>query len=129
MNVEYLRRYCLSFPTAKENLQWGETLCFKVCEKIFVTLSLESVPQRICFKTSAETFAELLEVEGITPAPYVGRYKWVMLARLDILPEAELEALIQNSYEMVASKLPRTAPRAKPAKPTKTNRQTRKAHT
>jgi predicted DNA-binding protein (MmcQ/YjbR family) len=128
MDVESLRRYCLSFPNAKENLQWGETLCFKVCEKIFVTLSLESVPQRICFKTSAETFAGLLEVEGITPAPYVGRYKWVMLARLDILPEAELEALIRHSYEMVAAKLPRTTRRSKPPKPSKRKRQTRKAH-
>ena len=34
MDVESIRRYCLSFPHTKEKLQWGETLCFKAEEKI-----------------------------------------------------------------------------------------------
>jgi len=128
MDVESIRRHCLSFPNVKENLQWGETLCFKVCGKIFVTLSLDSVPQRLCFKATPEEFAELIENEDIVRAPYVGRYKWVMLERLDVLPEAELEDLIRQSYEMVAAKLPRTAHRSKPAKPSKRKRRARKAH-
>jgi predicted DNA-binding protein (MmcQ/YjbR family) len=128
MEVESIRRYCLSFPHAKENLQWDDDLCFKVKGKIFMMLNLDSVPQRLCFKASAETFAELIEKEGIVPAPYVGRYKWVMLERLDVLPEAELEDLIRQSYEMVAAKLPRTAHRSKPAKPSKRKRRARKAH-
>ena len=49
MNVEAVRRFCLEFAGAKENLQWGETLCFKVVGKIFATLSLDSVPPSICF--------------------------------------------------------------------------------
>ena len=40
MNVDFVRDHCLSFPNAKESLQWGETLCFKVGGKIFATLSL-----------------------------------------------------------------------------------------
>jgi hypothetical protein len=28
MDVDSIRQYCLSFPGAKEKLQWGETLCF-----------------------------------------------------------------------------------------------------
>lgn len=119
MDVESIRRYCLSFPHAKENLQWDDDLCFKVKGKIFVMLNLDFVPQRICFKTSAETFAELVEKEGIVPAPYVGRYKWVMLERLDVLPEAELEALIRHSYEMVAAKLPEPRAKGKPRRPGK----------
>ncbi len=104
MNVDFIRRFCLSFPQAKENLQWGEELCFKVGGKIFVMLGLGSVPQRICFKCTPEKFAELVEQEGIIPAPYVGRYKWVLLERPDVLPNAELEDLIRQSYEMVAAK-------------------------
>ena len=104
MNVDSVRGYCLSFPQARENLQWGETVCFKVAGKIFATLSLNSVPQSLCFKCTPEKFAELCEQEGIRPAPYVGRYKWVLLERLDVLFDEELEDLIRQSYEMVAGK-------------------------
>jgi predicted DNA-binding protein (MmcQ/YjbR family) len=104
MNVDSVRGYCLSFPQARENLQWGETVCFKVAGKIFATLSLNSVPQSLCFKCTSEKFAELCEQEGIRPAPYVGRYKWVLLERLGVLFDEELEDLIRQSYEMVAGK-------------------------
>ena len=104
MNVDWVREYCLSFAGATENLQWGDDLCFKVAGKIFAIVALESVPPRLCFKCTPEKFAELCEVEGIGPAPYVGRYKWVILDGLQILPRAELRDLIRQSYEMVAAK-------------------------
>ena len=101
MKVDALRKFCLSFRDATENLQWGDDLCFKVGGKIFAILGLDSVPQRICFKCSPETFAELTEREGIVPAPYVGRYKWVLVERLDAVTDSELRNLIQQSYGMV----------------------------
>jgi predicted DNA-binding protein (MmcQ/YjbR family) len=104
MDVESIRHFCLSFPDAKENLQWGEDLCFKVRGKIFAVLDLGSVPQRLSFKCSPEKFAELTEQEGISPAPYVGRYKWALLERLSVLSAPELKDLIRESYAMVASK-------------------------
>jgi predicted DNA-binding protein (MmcQ/YjbR family) len=104
MNVDSVREYCLSFPQAKENLQWGETLCFKVRGKIFATLSLNSVPPSLCLKCTPENFVELCEHEGIRPAPYVGRYKWILLERLDVLNDQETKDLIRQSYEMVAGK-------------------------
>jgi len=104
MNADSIRKLCLSFPNATENLQWEDDLCFKVGGKIFVTLSLDSVPQRLCFKCTPEQFAELCELEDIHPAPYVGRYKWVMLDRLDALRDEELQDCIRQSYEMVESK-------------------------
>jgi len=79
-------------------------ICFKVGGKIFVVLGLDSVPQKLCFKCSPESFAELCEREDIRPAPYVGRYKWVMLDRLDALRDHELRQLIGESYEMVRKK-------------------------
>jgi predicted DNA-binding protein (MmcQ/YjbR family) len=107
MNVDEIRRYCLDFPDATENLQWGDDLCFKIRGKIFATLALTAVPQRLCFKCIPETFAELVEREDIRPAPYVGRYKWVILDRLDALGSDELRNGIRQSYEMVATKAPR----------------------
>ena len=102
MDVESIRSYCLSFPQATENLQWGDDLCFKIGGKIFLTLGLDH--RRMCFKCVPEKFAELVEQEDIRPAPYVGRYKWVMLDRLDALGDDELRELIRESYEMIAAK-------------------------
>jgi predicted DNA-binding protein (MmcQ/YjbR family) len=124
MNVDSIRAYCLSFPGATENLQWGDDLCFKIGGKIFAIVSLDT--PRLCFKCSPETFAELIEREDIHPAPYVGRYKWVMLDRLDAVGWDELRELIGQSYEMVAAKAPRkksgNSRASKPAHSKKTKR-------
>ena len=106
MNVDFVRDHCLSFPNAKESLQWGETLCFKVGGKIFATLSLDEIPPHLSLKTTGERFAELTEIEGIVPARYVGRYKWITLERLNVLSAREVRELIQNSYDMVIQKTP-----------------------
>jgi predicted DNA-binding protein (MmcQ/YjbR family) len=113
MNVDEIRKYCLSFPHATENLQWGDELCFKVGGKkiggkIFAILGLNAVPHRVCFKCAPETFAELIERESIRPAPYVGRYKWVLVERLDALSNDECRQLIRLSYEMVAAGAPKS---------------------
>ena len=81
MNVDEIREYCLSLPQATEKLQWGDALCFKVGGKMFAVLGLDEI--RFTFKCTPDTFAELIEREDIRPAPYVGRYKWVMLDCLD----------------------------------------------
>ena len=104
MNFDALRALCLSLSDATENLQWEDELCFKVRGKIFAMVSLSSVPQRLVFKSDPEEFAELLENEGVVPAPYVGRYKWVMLESLGALPRTEIERCIKKSYAMVAAK-------------------------
>jgi predicted DNA-binding protein (MmcQ/YjbR family) len=102
MNPEIIREFCLEFPGTTEKLQWGDDLCFKIGGKIFAMLGLDN--PRMCFKCSPESFAELIEREDVRPAPYVGRYKWVMLDRLDAVPWNELRDLIQQSYEMVLAK-------------------------
>ncbi len=105
MNVDSVREFCLAFPQATEKLQWGDDLCFKVGGKIFAIAGLDD--PRLCFKCAPEIFAELVEREDIHPAPYVGRYKWVMLGRLDAVRWDELRELIRQSYEMVAAKAPK----------------------
>jgi predicted DNA-binding protein (MmcQ/YjbR family) len=113
-DVEWIRKLCLSLADATENLQWGETLCFKVHGKLFVTMHLsEGKLPPVVFKCTSEKFHELIEIEGISPAPYVGRYKWVLLANSNVLPSSELESLIRQSYELVAAKAPKKAARTK----------------
>jgi predicted DNA-binding protein (MmcQ/YjbR family) len=72
---------------------------------MFAVLGLDRV--RFTFKCAPETFADLIEREDIRPAPYVGRYKWVILDRLDALRNDELRDLIRQSFEMVAAKAPK----------------------
>src|ERR1700741_396032 len=126
MNVDSIRAYCLSFPKSTEKLQWGDELCFKIAGKIFATLGLDNL--RLCFKCEPETFAELIGREAARPAPSVGRYKWVLLERLDAVPDSELEDLIRQSYDMVSAKAPktRTLPKKKAGKARKKPAQTRR---
>ena len=106
MNLESVRAYCLSLPGATEGLQWGDDLLFRVGNKIFASVPLSGVPQTLTLKSTPQRCAELLEIEGITRAAYVGRYDFITLERLDLLPDAEMKALIAESYENVRSKLP-----------------------
>jgi predicted DNA-binding protein (MmcQ/YjbR family) len=107
MDVETVRRYCLSLPHATEGIQWGDNLLFRIGKKIFAIVALERTPPSMSFKCAPEAFAELVEQEGIVPAPYMARNHWVMLESLDALPLAELKRRIKDSYQMVAAKLPR----------------------
>jgi predicted DNA-binding protein (MmcQ/YjbR family) len=107
-DVDAIRKFCLSFPDVTEDMPWGDDLCFKVRGKIFVGLVLSDGRfPRITLKSSPEIFHELLETEGITPAPYVGRYKWIQIASSNLLPATELESLIRQSYELVVAKAPK----------------------
>jgi predicted DNA-binding protein (MmcQ/YjbR family) len=116
MNFDALRSLCLSLPHSSENLQWDDQLCFKVGAKIFAMVSLSSVPQRLIFKCDPEEFLELIENVGVVPAPYVGRYKWVMLESLDALPNSEIDSCIRKSYTMVAARAKPSRPRIKKIK-------------
>ncbi len=107
MNVDQLRDFCLTLPEATENIQWGDDLCFKFRGKIFATIALTAVPPKVCFKCTPEDFAELTEREDIYPAPYVGRYKWVILDSLSALGRDELCQFVRQSYEMIAEKAPK----------------------
>ena len=107
-DVEWIRKLCLSLPDTTENIQWDEDLCFKVRGKLFTIVDLSQGNRApVCLKCTPEKFDELLEVEGISQAPYVGRYKWILLANSNILPDAELEALIRQSYDLVVAKAPK----------------------
>jgi predicted DNA-binding protein (MmcQ/YjbR family) len=57
-------------------------------------------------KCTPEKFDELIEREGIDPAAYVGRYKWIRISDLDAVRPDELKALIEKSYELVFDRLP-----------------------
>ncbi|MFY9608355.1 MAG: MmcQ/YjbR family DNA-binding protein [Blastocatellia bacterium] len=108
MDLDSIRTYCLSLAHATEDIQWGNDLLFRISGKIFAGISLDP-PHSLSFKCTPEKFDELIELEGIIPAPYTARNKWVMLERPDALADRELKSLIENSYQMIFAKLTKKA--------------------
>lgn len=109
MDVEWLRKTCLAFPGATEQIQWGNDLLFKVGGKMFAVTPLEPAPVCLSFKASPENFVELTERVDLIPAPYLARAQWVALQTRDALPPDELARLLRESYDMVFAKLPKKA--------------------
>jgi predicted DNA-binding protein (MmcQ/YjbR family) len=115
MTLESLRAICRALPEVTEDVKWGADLCFCVREKMFVVVNLEP-PHHIAFKCTPATFGELIERQGIIPAPYMARNMWVQETELgETLDRREFEGLVKTSYELVVSKLPVSKrPGAKP---------------
>ncbi len=109
MDIESVRAYCLSLPHVTEKVQWGFDLVFKIGGKMFAVTVLETADHCLSFKCTPEKFAELIERDGIVPAPYVARYHWVALKRFNALNEKELKTLLRNAYDLVFEKLPQKA--------------------
>lgn len=108
MDIESVRKFCLSFPHVTEDVQWESDLLFRVGNKMFAVAALDpSSDHRLSFKCTPEVFAELTERDGIVPAPYVARYHWVALERFGVLPERELKELLRNAYQLILEKLPK----------------------
>ena len=106
--IDWLRDLCLSLPHTTEDIQWGETLLFRIARKIYCVAPLEPESQaRISVKCTPERFAELVEIEGIIPAPYMARNHWVAITDLKALRQAEIEEMVRTSYELVFQKLTR----------------------
>ena len=123
MDIESIRSFCLSLPHADEKVQWGNDLLFRVGEKMFAVAALEpSHGVALSFKCRPEKFAELVEQEGIIPAPYMARHHWVGLERFDALPDRELKPLLTNAYQMVLEKLPKKVREALAAPATRTTK-------
>src|ERR1700757_1554281 len=120
MNIDQLRKLCLSFPGATEQIQWGDDLLFKVGGKMFAVTSLEPAKVWISLKSSPENFAELTERPGVIPAPYLARAKWVALEAGDAIVREKLAELLHGSYELVLARLPKKLPQPQASKASKT---------
>ena len=108
MDVESVRARCLSFPHVTEVVLWGNDLVFKIGGKMFAVIVLEGASKYcLSFKCTPEKFAELIEHDGIDPAPYSARYHWVALEQFNALSEKELKSLLRTAYDLVFAKLPK----------------------
>jgi predicted DNA-binding protein (MmcQ/YjbR family) len=105
--LDAVRAFCRGLPGATEDVKWGNDLAFCIGGKMFAVVCLEP-PHQMSFKCTPDAFAELVEREGIIPAPYLARAMWVQERELgDALERREREALLANAYELVREKLPK----------------------
>ncbi len=104
MKLNALRKICLGFPGAVEDIKWGADVTFCVGEKMFACTGMDG--GSVSLKASREGAAQLVELPGISPAPYLARYDWVLISP-GAVPAGQLKELLETSYELVRDKLPK----------------------
>jgi len=118
MDPERIRAYLLTLPHAVETMQWGANLVFWVGDKtiggkMFALINLDSDEgQRnrarpvISYAAGPERYSELLEIEGVIPAPYMARIYWVAAERWNVFRTREWETELSAAHTLTFNKLP-----------------------
>ena len=106
MNIEELRDYALSLKEVAESFPFGEdTLVFKTNEKIFLLVSLSSVPLQFNVKCNPEYAVELREqYPCILPGYHMNKKHWNTIIVDGSLSATQLKQFISGSYLLVAPK-------------------------
>jgi predicted DNA-binding protein (MmcQ/YjbR family) len=112
MDAERIRAYLLTFPHAVETMQWGANLVFWVGDKaiggkMFALVNLDGDGRAIIsYSAGPERYSELLEIEGVIPAPYMARIFWVAVERWDVFRASEWEQELRAAHTITFNKLP-----------------------
>lgn len=115
MDADRLREYLLKLPRVVETTQWGNKLVFWVGDKaiggkMFSVVNLDGDGRAvISFSAGPEAYSELLEQEGLLPAPYMARIHWITAERWDVFRSSEWEAHLRHAYDLTLAKLPSRA--------------------
>lgn len=113
MDAERIRTYLLSLPHVRETEQFGG-LVFWVGDKTIggkmfamVKLEQDASPTRVISYLAGPTrYTELLETEGVFPAPYVARIFWVAVEHWNVFRTAQWEQELEAAYDLTFNKLP-----------------------
>ena len=114
MNAERAREYLLSLPHVVETQQWGGIVFWvgdkAIGGKMFVMVNPDAGERLpISYPAGEERFNELLELEGLRPAPYLARIFWVAAERWDVFRDREWQEQLTLAHEITFAKLsPRT---------------------
>ena len=109
MNHEQLRDYCLKKKGVTEEFPFGEdTLVFKVMGKMFLLTSLASQPVSMNVKCEPELAIEFRErYVAVSPAYHMNKKHWNSVEADGSIPPEEFWKMIDHSYELVVSGLPK----------------------
>jgi predicted DNA-binding protein (MmcQ/YjbR family) len=106
MNIEELRNFALSLNEVEEGFPFGEdTLVFKTGNKIFLLVSLSSVPLQFNVKCNPEKAIELREqYSSVLPGYHMNKKHWNTVIIDGSVPAALLKEFIKDSHELVSGK-------------------------
>jgi predicted DNA-binding protein (MmcQ/YjbR family) len=109
MELDEIRAYCLAKPFVTESEPFGPgVLVFKVGKKLFALCSMEDVPLTINLKCEPEKAIDLRErYEDVQPAYHMNKKHWNTVNVQGRMPEELILQLIDDSFELVASGLPK----------------------
>ena len=108
-----LRALCLGFTGAEETYPFGpNTTVFKVHGKIFAIAALDGEPASVSLKCEP-ALAEQLRADhaAITPGYHLDKRHWNTVAIDGSLDDGFLRDLVEDSYDLVVSKLPQRVQR------------------
>jgi predicted DNA-binding protein (MmcQ/YjbR family) len=114
VNPEQLRTLCLSFKGSRETFPFGaETSVFRVFEKIFALTALDAEPLTVSLKCEP-LLAEQLRVQhpAITAGYHLNKRHWNTVVIDGTLAGQMIADMIEDSYDLVVSKLSRARQRA-----------------
>ncbi|MBV8954944.1 MAG: MmcQ/YjbR family DNA-binding protein [Solirubrobacterales bacterium] len=108
MNPAELRGHCLSYPGAEETFPFGpKTSVFKVAGKMFALSQLSADELRVSLKCESGLAAQLREAHAdVTPGYHLNKRHWNTVIVNGSLPEQMIKDMIEDSYDLVVSKLP-----------------------
>jgi predicted DNA-binding protein (MmcQ/YjbR family) len=109
MTLDELKRYLRSKPGATEETPFGpEHLVYKVMGKIFAVVGWDEEPVTLSLKCDPEGVEVLRKVfRAVTPAPYFDKRHWNLVALDGSIPDPELVAMVDDSYDLVVEGLTR----------------------
>lgn len=106
MTPKAVEKAALALPGATLSVQWGDDRVYKVAGKMFAAMGGGKAPA-LSFKVGDVAFEMLIEREGIIPAPYLARAKWVQLTTLKAMDDGELKERLAEAHRLVVAKLPK----------------------
>lgn len=114
MDWDALRDLCLSFPGSEETFPFGvETSVFKVAGKMFALSRRREVPLRVSVKCEPLLAEQLRAAHpAITGGYHLNKRHWNTVAIDGTLPDQMIADMVEDSYDLVVSRLPRSARRA-----------------
>jgi predicted DNA-binding protein (MmcQ/YjbR family) len=72
---------------------------------MFCVAGLNQTPTSASFKVTDEEFDEICSRDGFIPAPYVAKYKWVLIDDINKMNKTGWKKYITQSYNLVKGKL------------------------
>jgi predicted DNA-binding protein (MmcQ/YjbR family) len=114
VSPEQLRDHCLSFPGAEETFPFGpENAVFKVAGKIFALSRLDGSPLRVSVKCEPALAEQLREAHAaVIPGYHLNKRHWNTVVIDGSLPDRMVADMVEDSYDLVVSRLPQARRRA-----------------